>query len=58
MNDPATGFDDWLATRGGEPPGSDRIVPEGAKLGPWTVGGLLGRGGSGSQEGGAEQTYL
>ena len=47
MNDPATGFDDWLATRGDAPAGPDRIVPEGAKLGPWTVGGLLGRGGSG-----------
>ena len=46
MNDPATGFDEWLAARGGAPR-TERLVPEGAKLGPWIVGGLLGRGGSG-----------
>ena len=46
MNDPATGFDEWLAARGA-PPAAERLVPEGAKLGPWIVGGLLGRGGSG-----------
>ena len=44
---PDTGFDDWLAARSDEPSGPDRIVPEGARLGPWTAGGLLGRGGSG-----------
>jgi len=46
VNDPATGFDEWLAARGGAPR-TERLVPEGAKLGPWIVGGLLGRGGSG-----------
>ena len=44
---PSTGFDDWLAARGDAPSGPDRVVPEGARLGPWTAGGLLGRGGSG-----------
>ena len=46
MNDPATGFDEWLAARGGAPR-TERLVPEGARMGPWNVGGLLGRGGSG-----------